>query len=75
MVEVQRGDGEGLLVSTRVFLEETRTRRGKQGTIQAVYRDGTLLTSTEEVVKCWKEHFKELLNPTNTLYDGGRARG
>ena len=42
-------------------------RRGKRGTIQAVYsKDGTLLTSTEEVVGRWKEHFEELLNPTNT---------
>ena len=40
-------------------------RRGKQGNIQAVYsRDGTLLTSTEEVIGHWKEHFEELLNPT-----------
>ena len=42
-------------------------RRGKRGTIQAVYsKDGTLLTSTEEVIGRWKEHFEELLNPTNT---------
>ena len=42
-------------------------RRGKRGTIQALYRkDGAQLTSTEEVVECWKEHFEELLNPTNT---------
>uniref|UniRef100_A0A8C5CRJ5 Reverse transcriptase domain-containing protein n=1 Tax=Gadus morhua TaxID=8049 RepID=A0A8C5CRJ5_GADMO len=42
-------------------------RRGKRGTIQAVYsKDGTLLTSTEEVVGRWKEHFEELLNPNNT---------
>ena len=41
-------------------------RRGKQGTIQAVYsKDGTLLNSTKEVVECWKEHFEELLNSTN----------
>ena len=42
-------------------------RRGKRGTIQAVYsKGGTLLTSTEEVVGRWKEHFEELLNPTYT---------
>ena len=29
-------------------------------------KDGTLLTSTEEVIGRWKEHFEELLNPTNT---------
>uniref|UniRef100_A0A8C5A4J3 ribonuclease H n=1 Tax=Gadus morhua TaxID=8049 RepID=A0A8C5A4J3_GADMO len=29
-------------------------------------KDGTLLTSTEEVVGRWKEHFEELLNPNNT---------
>uniref|UniRef100_A0AAQ4NW66 Endonuclease/exonuclease/phosphatase domain-containing protein n=1 Tax=Gasterosteus aculeatus aculeatus TaxID=481459 RepID=A0AAQ4NW66_GASAC len=42
-------------------------RRGKRGTIQAVYsKDGTLLTATEEVIGRWKEHFEELLNPTTT---------
>ena len=41
-------------------------RRGKWGTIQAVYsKDGTLLTSTEKVIGRWKEHFEELLNLTN----------
>ena len=41
-------------------------RRGKQGTIQAIRsKDGTLLNSTEGVVRQWKEHFEELLNPTN----------
>ncbi|KAJ3590403.1 hypothetical protein NHX12_008354 [Muraenolepis orangiensis] len=42
-----------------------RLRRGKRGSIQAVYsKGGTLLTSTEEVIGQWKEHFEELLNPT-----------
>ncbi|KAJ3594435.1 hypothetical protein NHX12_003742 [Muraenolepis orangiensis] len=42
-----------------------RLRRGKRGSIQAVYsKGGTLLTSTEEVIGRWKEHFEELLNPT-----------
>ncbi|KAJ8012365.1 hypothetical protein DPEC_G00041950 [Dallia pectoralis] len=42
-------------------------RRGKLGTIQAVYsKDGTLLTSTDDVIGRWKEHFEELLNPTYT---------
>ena len=37
-----------------------RLRRGKRETIQAVYsKDGTWLTSTEEVVGLWKEHFEE----------------
>ena len=41
-------------------------RRGKWGTIQAVYsKDGTLLTSTEKVIGQWAEHFEELLNLTN----------
>ena len=56
-------------------------RKGKRGTVQAVYsKDGTLLTSTEEVVEHWKEHFEELLNPTNppstieaALEDDGRS--
>ena len=40
-------------------------RRGKRGTIQAVYsKDGTLLTSTEEVMGWWKEYFGNRLNPT-----------
>ncbi|KAJ3583133.1 hypothetical protein NHX12_034430 [Muraenolepis orangiensis] len=42
-----------------------RLRRGKRGSIQAVYsKGGTLLTSTEEVIGRWKEHLEELLNPT-----------
>ena len=40
-------------------------RKGKRGTIQAVYsKDGILLTSTEEVIGRWKEYFGDLLNPT-----------
>ena len=40
-------------------------RRGKRGTIRAVYsKDWTLLTSTEEVIGRWKEYFCDLLNPT-----------
>ncbi len=31
-------------------------------------KSGTLLTSTEEVIKQWKEHFEELLNPTNSPF-------
>ncbi|KAJ3584246.1 hypothetical protein NHX12_014742 [Muraenolepis orangiensis] len=43
-----------------------RLRRGKRGSIQTVHsKGGTLLTSTEEVIGLWKEHFEELLNPTN----------
>ncbi len=35
-------------------------RREKQGIIQAVYsKCGTLLTSTKEVIRRWKEHFPE----------------
>ncbi|KAJ3582898.1 hypothetical protein NHX12_000129 [Muraenolepis orangiensis] len=46
-----------------------RLRRGKRGSIQAVYsKGGTLLTSTEEVIGRWKEHFEELLNPTNPCW-------
>ena len=41
-------------------------RRVKRGSIQAIYiEDGTLLTSNEEVIRRWKEHFEELLNPIN----------
>ncbi|KAJ3585019.1 hypothetical protein NHX12_013742 [Muraenolepis orangiensis] len=43
-----------------------RLRRGKRGSIQAVYsKGGTLLTSTEEVIGRWIAHFEELLNPPN----------
>ncbi|KAJ7995722.1 hypothetical protein DPEC_G00247540 [Dallia pectoralis] len=50
----------------RCFWKTVRhLRRGKPGTIQAVYsKDGTLLTSTDDVIGRWKEHFEELLNPT-----------
>ncbi len=42
-------------------------RRGKQGTIQAMYnKGGTLLTSAEEVLWRWKEHFEKLLNLINS---------
>ena len=64
--EVWRRHGEGLSVHTKVLLGNVcHLRRGKWGTIQAVYsKDVTLLTSTEEVIGRWKEHFEELLNPT-----------
>lgn len=43
-------------------------RRGKQGNTQAVYsKDGTLLTLTENVIGCWKRHFKEFLYLNNPL--------
>ncbi|KAJ3607401.1 hypothetical protein NHX12_024452 [Muraenolepis orangiensis] len=49
----------------KCFWQTIRRLRGKRGSIQAVYsKDGTLLTSTEEVIGRWKEHFEELLNPT-----------
>uniref|UniRef100_A0AAY5K902 Reverse transcriptase domain-containing protein n=1 Tax=Esox lucius TaxID=8010 RepID=A0AAY5K902_ESOLU len=52
----------------RCFWKTVRhLRKGKRGNIQAVYsKDGTLLTSTEELIGRWKEHFEELLNPPNT---------
>ena len=40
---------------------------GKQGLTQAVLsREGELLTQTGDIIEQWKEHFKELQNPTNT---------
>ena len=49
----------------RLWKTVRHLRRGKRGTIQAVYsKDGTLLTSTEEVIGRWKEYFGDLLNPT-----------
>ena len=43
-------------------------RRVKRGTIQAVnLKDGTFLTSTEQVIGRWKEYIGDLLNPTQPL--------
>ncbi|KAJ8015858.1 hypothetical protein DPEC_G00000780 [Dallia pectoralis] len=66
--EVWRSYGEGLSVGTKMLLENrSAPQKGKTGTIQAVYsKDGTLLTSTDDVIGRWKEHFEELLNPTYT---------
>ncbi len=37
-------------------------RKGKQGTIQAVYsKGGALLTTTEEVIRQWKEQFEKMM--------------
>lgn len=61
--------GAGLSVSTKLFWTILHLRR-KWGTIQAVKsRDGTLLTSTEDIIQLWKEHFEKLLN---WLEDDGR---
>ncbi len=41
-------------------------KREKQGTIQVVHsKDEKLLTLTEEIIKWWRQHFEEPLNPTN----------
>ena len=56
------------VVPKRFWKAVWHLRRGKRGTIQAVYsKDGTLLTSTEEVIGQWKEYFGALLNPTQPL--------
>ena len=48
-------------------LEGLQLRKGKQGLAQAVFSRGEkLLTWTGDIVGQWKEHFEELLNPTNT---------
>ena len=59
---------EDFRAAPKLFWKTVRhLRRGKRGTIQAVYgKDGTLLTSNEDVVGRWKEHFEELLNPTTS---------
>ncbi len=42
-------------------------RNRKHGLAQAVFGKGEdLLNLTWNIIKCWKEHFEELLNPTNT---------
>jgi len=41
-------------------------RRFRKGLAQAVLsRGGELLTQTEDIVWRWKEHFEELMNPSN----------
>ncbi|XP_070689082.1 paralemmin 1a [Pempheris klunzingeri] len=48
-------------VASRKFRQSIHwLRKGKQG------RGGKLLTPTEDIVGRWKEHFEELVNPTNT---------
>ena len=55
------------LASKKFWQTVRRLRKGKQGLAQAVFsRGGELLTQTEDIVGRWKEHFEELLNPTNT---------
>ncbi|KAK0156607.1 LINE-1 reverse transcriptase [Merluccius polli] len=52
--------------SKRFWTTIWRLRRGKQCIINTVYGgDGTLLTSTRDVVDRWKEYFEDLLNPTD----------
>ena len=44
-----------------------RLRRGKQNPVLMVLSvGGELLTSTESIVRRWKEFFEDLLNPNNT---------
>ena len=43
-------------------------KRGKQSSTNTIYSGGgELLTSTGDIVGRWKEYFKDLLNPTDTL--------
>ncbi|KAK0140999.1 hypothetical protein N1851_021987 [Merluccius polli] len=54
------------LASRKFWQTVQRLRKGKQGLAQAVFsRGGELLTRTGDIVGRWKEHFEELLNPTN----------
>ncbi|KAK3516010.1 hypothetical protein QTP70_000994 [Hemibagrus guttatus] len=44
-----------------------RLRRGKQLSANTVYSGGgELLASTGDIIRRWKEYFKDLLNPTDT---------
>ncbi|KAK0134372.1 Craniofacial development protein 2 [Merluccius polli] len=53
--------------SKRFWTTIRRLRRGKQCIVNPVYGgDGSLLTSTRDVVDRWKEYFEDLLNPTDT---------
>ena len=54
------------LVSRKFWQTVRRFRKGKQGSAQAVSsRGGEPLTWTGDTVEQRKEHFEELLNPTN----------
>ena len=64
---VWRGHG-GLSVSTKAFLENGLTpqeREIPEISLPVYGKDGTLLTSTDKMIRWWKEHFEELLNVTN----------
>lgn len=46
---------------------------GKQQLVCTVYGgEWELLTSTEDTVTCWKDYYKELLNPIH-MYSGQEA--
>jgi len=54
------------LASRKFWQTVWRLRKGKRGLTQAVLSwGGELLTQTEDIVRRWKEHFEELLNPTS----------
>lgn len=42
------------------------TQERKAGVVCVFNREGELLTWTRDIVERWKEHFEELLNPSNT---------
>uniref|UniRef100_A0A3P9BAT4 PH domain-containing protein n=1 Tax=Maylandia zebra TaxID=106582 RepID=A0A3P9BAT4_9CICH len=53
--------------SKRFWQTVRRLRRGKRCSTCTVYSaGGALLTSTEKIVRRWKEYFEDLLNPTDT---------
>uniref|UniRef100_A0A8C9TUR8 Reverse transcriptase domain-containing protein n=1 Tax=Scleropages formosus TaxID=113540 RepID=A0A8C9TUR8_SCLFO len=53
--------------SKRFWQTFRRLRRGKQCSANTVYSEsGALLTSTEDVLRRWKEYFEDLLNPSDT---------
>ncbi|XP_076588427.1 uncharacterized protein LOC143321733 [Chaetodon auriga] len=53
------------LASRKFWQTIWRLRKGKQLSVNTVYSGGgELLTSTGDIVRRWKEYFKDLLNPT-----------
>ena len=59
--------GQDFLSAPKNFFQSVlRFRRGKRNPVHTLYSvGGELLTSTECIVRSWKEYFEDLLNHTN----------
>lgn len=76
-VELGEDMEKGFHLATRCFWKTVEEPQdGEMGDCPSLYKDGTLLTLTEDVIRQWKEHFVELLKPTDLPFtseaeDGG----